>query len=67
MILLSVCVRVCLYVCPSLRLIITSGGCGMIFTLYDWLTKFYSCYIMASVVGMANGHGLVGIDTCCGN
>ena len=29
---------------------------------YDWLNKFYSCY-MAIVVGNVNGHGL-GIDIC---
>ena len=29
-------------VCPRLRLLITSG---MIQTSYDWLNKFYSCYL----------------------
>ena len=32
---------------------------------YDWLNKFYSCY-MATVVGIVDGHGL-GIDTCHGS
>ena len=50
----SVCVRVCVCVCPPPGLLITSG---MILTLYDWLTKFYSCY-MATVVGIVDGHGL---------
>ena len=31
---------------------------------YDWLNKFYSCYIPI-VAGIVNGHGL-GIDTCHG-
>ena len=56
----SVCVfvRVCDCVCPPLRLLITSG---MIWTLYDWLNKFYGCY-MATVAIIVNGHGL-GIGT----
>ena len=45
-------------VCPRLRLLITSG---VIWTSYDWLNKFYSCY-MATVVVIVNGHGL-GIGT----
>ena len=49
-----------MFVCLPLRLIITSG---VIFTLYDWLTKFYSCY-MATVVGIVDGCDL-GIDTRC--
>ena len=53
-----VCVCVCLRVCPTPRLLITSG---IIWTLYDSLNKFYSCY-MATVVVIVNGHGL-GIDT----
>ena len=36
-------------------LLITSG---VIWTLYDWLNKFYSCY-MATVVVIVNGCGLV--------
>ena len=39
------CVYVCLCVCQ--RLSITSG---MIWTSYDWLNKFYSCYMAAVVV-----------------
>ena len=49
---------VCVFVCPPLRLLITSG---VIWTPYDWLNKFYSCY-MATVVIIINGHGL-GIGT----
>ena len=53
--------RVC--VCVSApRLLITSG---VILTLYDWLTKFYSCYV-ATVVVIVDGHGL-GIHTHHGN
>ena len=49
----------CVFVCVStLRLLITSG---VMWTLYDWLNKFYSCY-MAIVIVIVNGHGL-GIDT----
>ena len=46
---MCVCVSVfvCTCVCPPPRLLITSG---MILTLCDWLTKFYSCY-MVTVVG----------------
>ena len=52
-----------MYACLCVRpLIITSG---VIFTLYDWLTKFYSCY-MATVISIVDGRGL-GIDTCRGN
>ena len=49
-----VCVCVCLCVCPPPRLLITSG---VIWTPYDWLNKFYSCY-MATVVIIVNGRGL---------
>ena len=52
----------CLCMCPPLRLLITSG---VIWSPYDWLNKFYSCY-MASAVGIINGPGL-GIDTHRGN
>ena len=51
-------VCVCLCVCPPPRLLITSG---VIWTSYDWLNKFYSCY-MATVVVIVNGRGL-GIGT----
>ena len=54
----SVCVCVCLCVCPPPRLLITSG---VIWTSYNWLNKFYSCY-MATVVVIINGNGL-GIGT----
>ena len=50
-------------VCPRLRLLITSGVSGVIWTSYDWLNKFYSCD-MATVVVIVNGHGL-GIGMCC--
>ena len=43
-----------LCVCLPPRLLITSG---MIWTPYDWLNKFYSCY-MAAVVVIDDGHGL---------
>ena len=49
---------VCVFVCPPPRLLIT---CGMIWTPYNWLNKFYSRY-MAIVVVIVNGRGL-GIDT----
>ena len=52
------CVYVCVCVCPPLRLLITSD---VIWTPYNWLNKFYSCY-MASVVVIINGRGL-GIGT----
>ena len=48
-------------VCPPLRLLITNGMICMIWIPYDWLNKFYSCY-MAIVVVIINGRGL-GIDT----
>ena len=48
----------CVCVCPPPRLLITSG---VIWTLYDWLNKFYSRY-MAIVVVIVNRRGL-GIDT----
>ena len=38
---------------------------GVILTLYDWLTKFYICYV-ATAVGIVDGSGL-GIHTRCGN
>ena len=43
----------CVFVCPPLRLLITSGAK---WTPYDWLKKFYSCY-MAAVVVINDGHG----------
>ena len=49
-------------VCPRQRLLITSGVMWRdIETSYDWLNKFYSCY-MATVFVIVNGHGL-GIGT----
>ena len=35
---------------------------GVIWTPYDWLNKFYSCY-MATIIVITNGHGL-GIGMC---
>ena len=37
---------VCLHVCPPLRLLITSG---MIWTPFDWSSKFYGFYMAAEV------------------
>ena len=54
---MSVCVCAC--VCPSLRLLITSG---VIYTLYDWLNNFLWLY-MAAVVGIVSGRDL-SIHTC---
>ena len=56
------CVRVCVCMCvyPPPRLLITSG---VIWTPYDWLNKFFSCY-MTIVVIIVNGRGF-GIDTRC--
>ena len=51
----------CVYVCPRPRLLITSG---VIWTSYDCLNKFYSCY-MATIAVIVNGRGL-GINTHCG-
>ena len=45
-------VCMCVFVCPPPRLFITSG---VIWTLYDWLNKFYGFY-MAAVVGIVSGH-----------
>ena len=53
-------VCVCVFVCPCPRLLMTSG---MIWTSYDWLNKFYSCY-MATVVAIVNGRSL-SIGTRC--
>ena len=55
-----VCVCVCVCVFPPLRLLIISG---IIWTSYDWINKFYSCY-MATVVVIVNGCGL-GIGKRC--
>ena len=49
---------VSMFVCPRLRLLITSD---MIWTSYNWFKKFYSCY-MATVVVIVKGYGL-GIAT----
>ena len=52
--------HVCVCVCLHPRLLITSG---MIWTSYDWLNKFYSCY-MATIVIIVIGRG-ISIDTRC--
>ena len=51
--------RAYLIVCLPLGLLITSGvmWCSVIWTPYDWLNKFYSCY-MAILVSIIDGHGL---------
>ena len=55
--------HVCGCVCLCLRLLII---CGMIETSYNWLNKFYSCY-MATVAIIINGQRGFGIDMCHGN
>ena len=58
---ISVWMSVC--VCVSApRLLITSGVMWHDVGPYDWLNKFYGCY-MTTVVIIVNGHGL-GIGTC---
>ena len=52
-----VCVCVFVYVCVS-----TPEASGMIWTQYDWLSKFYSLY-MASVVDIVSKSGLT-IKAC---
>ena len=59
------CLYVCVCVCLPLRLLITSGMMWRHIDPYDWLNKFYSCY-MAILVGIINGLDL-GIDMHCGN
>ena len=56
---LCVCVCVCVFVCvcPPPRLLITSGVMWHDMNPYDWLNKFYSCY-MATVVVIDNRRGL---------
>ena len=51
----SVCV--CVFVCVSAPEAINIIS-GVIWTPYDWLNKFYSCY-MEIVVVIVNGRGLV--------
>ena len=61
----SVQISVCVCVCPPLRLLITSGVIGVIWTPYDWLNKDYSLY-MAAVVIIDGGCGLR-IEAHCRN
>ena len=56
-----VCVHVCVCVSVAPRLLITSGMMWPDMGPYNWLNKFYSCY-MATVVIIVNGRGL-GIGT----
>ena len=55
---------VCTYVCIPPRLLTTSGMMWNDMDPYNWLNKFYSCY-MATVANIVIGYGL-GIDTCHG-
>ena len=56
----------CVFLCVSVpRLLITSGLMWHDINPYDWLNKFYNCY-MAVIVCIVNGHSL-GIDMCHGN
>ena len=55
----SVQISVCGCVYPPPRLLITSD---VIWTSYDWLIKFYTCYI-AAVVIIDDGRGLW-VETC---
>ena len=48
------CVCVCVSVCPPPKLVITSG---VIWTLFDWLNKFYS-FCIAALVGIVIRPGL---------
>ena len=57
--------HVCVFVCPPLRLLITSGVMWCDIDPYDWSNKFYGFY-MAAAVGIVSGHG-ISIHTCCGN
>ena len=51
------CLCVCVYVCPLPRLLITSGIMWHDMNPYNWLNKFYSCY-MATIVFIMNGEAL---------
>ena len=55
---MSVCVRVSVCVCLPPRLLITNG---VIWTIYNWLNKFYSCYV-ATAVSVDDGH-ILGSNT----
>ena len=57
------CVRACVHVCVCVPEAINNSY--VIWTSYDWLNKFYGCY-MATVSIIINGYSL-GIDTHCGN
>ena len=51
--------------CSPTKHITTSRMCGMIWTPYDWLNKFYSFY-MATIVVIGGGYSLR-IKACCRN
>ena len=62
---MCVCLRLCVRarVCPPPRLLIASGVMWHDMDPYDWLNKFYNCY-MATVVVIVIGRGL-DISTHC--
>ena len=49
--------KIKMYLCPPLRLLITSGMMQCDMDPYDWLNKFQSLY-MAVIVGIVSRHGL---------
>ena len=49
---------VCMCVSPPLRLLRIGGIMWHDMDLYDWLNKFYSCY-MAAAVGIVSTHDLL--------
>ena len=53
----NVCLRVCLCLCPPLRLLITSGLMWCDIDPYNWLNKFYGLYV-AAVVGICSEHDI---------
>ena len=58
--------EVCAWVSVSApKLIITSGVCGVIWSSYDYLSKFYS-FCMAAIIGIVSSHGLR-FEACCRN
>ena len=57
---MSVCVCVCVRVCPPPRLRITSGMMWCDIDSNDWSNKFYGFY-MAAEVNINGGHDLASI------
>ena len=45
------CVYVCVCTCVHPSMLLTTSG--MIWPLFEWLNKFYSCY-MAAVIGIVS-------------